>query len=166
MPARMFARVKQKLRLIPSVSSFRSQHSTAPAPSEDESNMKQTANVQQNGEANDNLCNKDRDASTPGETIQNDETIGGLPSKESSLDDSTLDCHSRPPSPRNHSANSGMNRPAPALTRTDAIETLFLNPKYSDMTILVGDKLWCCHRSVVCTRSEFFELALRPGFKA
>ncbi|OOF92886.1 hypothetical protein ASPCADRAFT_399142 [Aspergillus carbonarius ITEM 5010] len=46
-----------------------------------------------------------------------------------------------------------------------AISSLFLNAKWSDITIVCGDKKFSAHRCVVCRQSTYFSLACDGNFK-
>ncbi|GIK02037.1 hypothetical protein Aspvir_006080 [Aspergillus viridinutans] len=41
----------------------------------------------------------------------------------------------------------------------------FLNPKYSDLSIMCGDEVFPAHQNIVCPQSTYFEIACDGGFK-
>ncbi|KAB8228866.1 BTB/POZ domain-containing protein [Aspergillus alliaceus] len=47
----------------------------------------------------------------------------------------------------------------------DLISSLFLSPRYSDLTIICGDIIFTAHRNIVCLQSEFFQRACDGNFK-
>ncbi|GFF71496.1 hypothetical protein IFM53868_00577 [Aspergillus udagawae] len=63
------------------------------------------------------------------------------------------------------------------LTRSDAaddeaavkakglVHSQFLNPAYSDLSIICGDKLFPAHRIIVCPQSNYFEVACKANFE-
>ncbi|RPA75662.1 hypothetical protein BJ508DRAFT_331864 [Ascobolus immersus RN42] len=75
---------------------------------------------------------------------------------------------SRPPSPTNKRRKTEeptSRRPSLSTNVTSACADLFLSERYSDILIIVEDTIYPVHRNVVCSQSEFFELALRGDFK-
>ncbi|KAK5674689.1 hypothetical protein LTS10_012690 [Elasticomyces elasticus] len=48
---------------------------------------------------------------------------------------------------------------------TKAIQALFFDEKYTDLTIKCGGMLWAVHKAVVCTQSSFFAKACDGSFK-
>ncbi|KAF2258106.1 hypothetical protein CC78DRAFT_622088 [Lojkania enalia] len=61
----------------------------------------------------------------------------------------------------------GRGNAAP-ITASDPLAAIFQRlwntGEYSDFTVVAGIKEFWVHRSVLCTRSQFFEAACRPGF--
>ncbi|KAB8211824.1 hypothetical protein BDV34DRAFT_61776 [Aspergillus parasiticus] len=47
----------------------------------------------------------------------------------------------------------------------DLVLSQFLNPKYSDLSIKCGDKVFPAHRNILCPQSEYFERACSSGFQ-
>ena len=45
------------------------------------------------------------------------------------------------------------------------VSSLLTSEKYSDLTIICGDRNFKVHRAVVCTQSKFFSLACDGGFQ-
>ncbi|KAK3646240.1 hypothetical protein LTR56_008591 [Elasticomyces elasticus] len=48
---------------------------------------------------------------------------------------------------------------------TKAIQALFFDEKYTDLTIKCGGTIWAVHKAVVCTQSSFFAKACDGSFK-
>ncbi|RPA75666.1 POZ domain-containing protein [Ascobolus immersus RN42] len=103
-------------------------------------------------------------------------TIEEHPSNPVTLDESDSDSEtgytvtppdSRPPSPLYPSPADALDDPNPELASSfrGMGELFFLNPAFSDVTIIVGDRSFPAHRNVICSQSRFFFLALRGGFK-
>lgn len=44
-------------------------------------------------------------------------------------------------------------------------ESLFNNKRFSDAVVKCGDREWLVHKSVVCTRSTWFDKALNSGMQ-
>ncbi|KAJ5821251.1 uncharacterized protein N7525_010535 [Penicillium rubens] len=55
------------------------------------------------------------------------------------------------------------SRPFKELLR--GLASIHLDPKYSDLTIVCGDKEYAVHKCIVCPRSKFFAKACDSGFE-
>ncbi|RPA71752.1 hypothetical protein BJ508DRAFT_381899 [Ascobolus immersus RN42] len=71
---------------------------------------------------------------------------------------------SRTPSPSNIRPQTYDPKHKTVLDVKSVGESLFMNDEYSDFKIVVGDRIWPAHRTIVCTQSAFFKAALRGGF--